>query len=239
MNNMRIKLNHIERICSEKEIWNTYLQLDDADILEIGCGSAILTRQVAESCATCRITALEVDIIQHAKNMKINDLNHVCFSTGPAENIAADDGVYDIVLMFKSLHHVPLEKMDAALNEIRRVLQPKGIVYISEPIFNGDFNDILRLFHDERKARKAAFNAVKTSVDDGRFTLVDEVFFLAPIHFSNFSDFEQKVIGVTHSKHQLSKALYDQVKESFEKKMTGDGANFLMPMRVDILKVRA
>jgi hypothetical protein len=51
--------------------------------------------------------------------------------------------------------------MDRSMREISRVLKPGGTVYISEPVFAGDFNEILRLFHGEQKVREAAFNTVK------------------------------------------------------------------------------
>ncbi|MDX8399748.1 MAG: SAM-dependent methyltransferase, partial [Gallionellaceae bacterium] len=68
----------------------------------------------------------------------------------------------------------------------------------------------------------------------------DEVFFLAPMHFVNFAEFAHKVIGVTHTDHQLSDAVYEQVKEAFEQKIeqkpgAAGGVTFEMPMRVDLL----
>jgi len=195
---------NIHTVCDECEVWKRLLTLDYAAILELGCGTAELTRQIAMEGTDHRITAMEVDDIQHARNLQVNDLPNVRFVAGGAEDIPAEDASYDIVLMFKSLHHVPPASMDTALDEIRRVLKPRGRAYISEPVFAGDFNDILRLFHDEEQVRKAAFAAVQKAVDDGKFHLVDEVFFLAPMHFADFSIFEQKVIGVTHSHHQLS-----------------------------------
>ena len=80
------------------------------------------------------------------------------FDLAGAQQIPLDDGSVDIVLMFKSLHHVPLELMEASLQEINRVLKPGGLAYISEPVFSGDFNDILRLFNNEKKVREAAFS---------------------------------------------------------------------------------
>ncbi|MDQ6953077.1 MAG: class I SAM-dependent methyltransferase [Mariprofundaceae bacterium] len=235
---MKISCESIRKICTESEIWNQYLNLKNAVILELGCGKAELTRQIATTALGCRITAMEVDEIQHAKNLQVSDLFNINFMAGCAENIPAEGDIFDVVMMFKSLHHVPLASMDIAFNEIHRVLKSGGKAYISEPIFAGDFNDILRLFHDEEKVREAAFEAVKRSVNDGKFKLVDEVFFLAPMRFDNFSEFEQKIIGVSHSEHHLSNAVYQQVKQDFMKKMRDDGAHFLMPMRVDILAAR-
>ncbi len=234
---MQLMNEHIDRVCAESEVWNDLLRLDGADILELGCGAADLTRQIATSGTGCRVTAMEVDEIQHAKNLQITDLPNVRFVAGGAEAIPAEDDSVDIVLMFKSLHHVPLAQLDRAMDEIRRVLRPGGHAYISEPIFAGDFNDILRQFHDEEAVRKAAFATVKRAVEDGRFTLVTERFFLSPMHFADFAAFEAKVIGATHSQHQLSSAVYASVRRDFHRAMGEDGAHFLMPMRVDLLKV--
>lgn len=103
--------------------------------------------------------ALEVDERQHAKNLTLPDLTNVIFRHGAAEAIPEADGTFDIVLMFKSLHHVPMDSMDLAFQEIRRVLKPGGFVWISEPVYTGPFNDIVRLFHDEKTVREAAFAA--------------------------------------------------------------------------------
>ena len=233
---MRISQENIYEVCEESRIWESKLQLDYTNILELGCGTADLTRKIATAGTDRCITAMEVDAIQHAKNLQVEDMPNVRFVAGGAEHIPAADHSYDIVFMFKSLHHVPIDCMDKALDEIRRVLKPGGRAYISEPIFAGDFNDILRLFHDEEQVRKAAFAAVKKAVDNGQFSLLEEVFFLTPMHFANFSEFEQKVIGVTHSQHHLSDEIYQQVKQAFSTKMTDDGASFQMPMRVDVLE---
>jgi ubiquinone/menaquinone biosynthesis C-methylase UbiE len=234
---MQLQCEDINNVCAESEIWSALLKLDGADILELGCGAAELTRQIVASGSDCRVTAMEVDEIQHVKNLKVRDLPNVRFVSGGAEAIPADDASFDIVLMFKSLHHVSQDNMDTAMNEIRRVLKPAGRAYISEPVFAGDFNDILRQFHNEKQVRKAAFAALVQAVEDGRFTLVDEVFFLSPMHFTDFAEFEEKVIGVSHSQHQLSAAVYESVRHDFNMAMTDDGAHFLMPMRVDVLQV--
>jgi len=234
---MQLQCEDISNACAESEIWNALLRLDSADILELGCGTAELTRQIASSGVDCRVTAMEVDKIQHAKNLQVTDLPNVRFVSGAAEDIPVEDDSFDIVLMFKSLHHVPQDQVNVAMNEIRRVLKPGGLAYISEPIFAGDFNEILRLFHDEEKVRKAAFEAVKGAVEGGSFTLVDEVFFLSRVHFMGFAEFEEQVIAASHSQHHLSEAIYELVRQRFNMVMTANGAHFLMPMRVDLLEV--
>lgn len=223
-------------LCNEVKLMLAELPFDGARVLELGCGKADKTRTLAETGRVKEIVALEVDTIQHACNLQVTNLPNVQFRQGGAEAIPAEDGSFDIVMMFKSLHHVPVEQMDQALSEISRVLKPGGVAWISEPVFAGDLNDIMRLFHDEKVVREAAFAAVCKSVDDGRFTLEKQLFFNTRSQFDSFEQFEARMIRVTHSNHQLSPALYQQVKEKFMPYLTSEGATFQNPQRVDVLR---
>lgn len=233
---MKIAAESIEVSCPEVEIYERLLALDSKHILELGCGSAMITRDIACAGVDRRITALEVDEIAHGRNMQITDLPNVTFGLAGAQEIPLEDATVDVVMMFKSLHHVPLDMMAAALQEIRRVLKPGGVVYISEPVYAGAFNDILRLFHDEKKVREAAFHAVKNAVDEGLFELVEETFFKSPMRFANFADFEDRILKVTHTQHNLSDEVYSAVKQRFEQHLDDEGVRFLQPIRVDLLR---
>jgi len=194
-----------------------------ATVLELGCGKA------------ARVLALEVDEIQLAKNLTLTDLPNVHFAHGGAEKIPAEDSRFDIVLMFKSLHHVPTELMDSVFSEIRRVLNPGGVAYISEPVYAGDFNEIMKLFHDEKAVREAAFEAERRAVSSGQLALVTQKFFLQPMHFENFGQFEEQVLKVTHTEHRLSAGTLEKVRARFNANMTMEGATFHMPIRADLL----
>jgi ubiquinone/menaquinone biosynthesis C-methylase UbiE len=233
---MKIAAEQIDVNCPEPEIYNRLLSLDNKHILELGCGSAEITRNIASSGVGRKITALEVDEIAHGKNLQITDLANVTFGLSGAQEIPLEDESVDVVFMFKSLHHVPLELMEPSMYEIRRVLKPGGLVYISEPVFAGDFNEVLRLFHDEQKVREAAFSTVKKVVDEGLFKLVEEIFFNSPMKFEDFAEFENNTIKATHSSHKLDDELYALVKQRFEQHVGDDGAHFLMPIRVDLLQ---
>jgi SAM-dependent methyltransferase len=155
-------------------------------VLELGCGKAEKTRSLAETGRVAEILALEVDAIQHARNLQVTDLPNVRFAHGGAEAIPAEDNAFDIVIMLKSLHHVPVAHMDTALSEIARVLKPGGLAWISEPVFAGELNEIMRLFHDEKIVREAAFAAVCRAVEDGRLLLKEERFFNTRSLFDSF-----------------------------------------------------
>lgn len=234
---MIIAKENINRSCEEPEIFNALLSLDHKHIVEIGCGKADLTRIIATNGVGRRLTAFEIDEIQHAENLTITDLPNVVFKHGAAEAIEEADNSSDVVFMFKSLHHVPVDAMDKAFSEIHRILTSNGFLYISEPVFAGEFNEILRLFHDEKMVRTAAFNAEKEAVAAGKFKLVEQVFFNAPMHFENFAAFEKLILGVTHTDFVLSPETFDEVKAKFESHAGADGVHFIMPVRVDLLQV--
>ncbi len=139
------------------DVYKRLLPLDNKHILELGCGTAQKTRDIATTGVNRRITALEVDRIAHQKNLQIRDLPNVNFVLAGAQDIPLEDESVDIVLMFKSLHHVPVDLMEVSLSEIWRVLKPGGLAYISEPVYSGNFNEILSLFNDEKEVREAAF----------------------------------------------------------------------------------
>ena len=233
---MKIEAPAIEVTCPETEVYQRLLPLDNSHILELGCGAAEKTRDIATSGANRKVTALEVDVVAHRKNLQITDLPNVKFGLAGAQDIPLDDESVDIVLMFKSLHHVPVELMEVSLSEIRRVLKPTGLAYISEPVFAGEFNEILRIFHNEKKVREAAFNALKTAVNQGWFRLVEETFFNTSGFYRDFSEFENTVINATHSQHSLDTSLLELVRQKFEKHLGDDGAHFLTPIRVDLLQ---
>ncbi len=236
---MQIAAQTIETSCPESTIYNRLLSLDGKHILELGCGNAEITRDIAQSGENRRITALEVDQAAHAKNLQITDLPNVTFALAGAEAIPLADESVDIAFMFKSLHHVPVDLMERSMREIHRVLKPDGLAYISEPVFAGEFNEILRLFHDEQQVREAAFKTLQHAVDTGLFTLVEEVFFNAPMAFDNFEDFENRVIRVTHTEHRLDGHTYSLVRERFEANAGDNGVRFETPIRVDLLQKAA
>lgn len=212
------------------------LPLDGARVLELGCGKADKTRTLAQSGRVREIVALEVDAIQHARNQQVADLPDVQFRHGGAEAIPAADASVDVVLMFKSLHHVPLALMDQALGEIARVLRPGGLAWISEPVFAGELNEVMRLFHDEQTVRAAAFAAVRRAVAGGALALERQLFFSTRSHFDDFAQFDTRMIQVTHTEHRLSPELYERVRQRFAAHLTPAGATFYPPQRVDLLR---
>ena len=233
---MRLKPSGDSPLAAEKDIYGSRLSLKEADIIELGCGRAIQTLSIARAHPGARITAMEVDAIQNKLNAELDAPANVRFVACGAQAIDAADASADVVMMFKSLHHVPGDLLDTAMREIRRVLRPGSLAYISEPVFAGELNEVVRIFHDEEKVRLAAFGTVQRAVASGLFELVEEVFFETTMRYADFAEFERLMIGATHTAHRLDADQYRRVRERFALSMGADGANFRSPMRVDLLR---
>lgn len=206
-------------------------------IIELGCGAAHLSRKLLTRFPACDVTGLEVDARQHAKNL-LNPQQGLHLVPAGAQAIPFEAGRFDLALMLKSLHHVPLDLLNQALAEVRRVLRPQGLLYVSEPVFAGALNEVMRLFHDEEVVRAAALSAMQAAVASGGWEQVSELTFETPVHYRDFAEFEQRMIGVTFVSHQLDAATLAAVRERFEPHMTAAGAHFVRPMRVNLLRRR-
>ena len=64
--------------------------------------------------------------------------------------------------------------------------------YVSEPVFAGAYNEVIRIFHNEEKVRSAAMAALQRAVASGAWEQVSETHFLAPVRFSDFAEFDVK-----------------------------------------------
>ena len=139
-------------------------------IIELGCGNARLLAELLQRCPACEALALEVDAVQHAKNLaRLPDAlkDRLRFVQESATAIPAEDGGFDLALMLKSLHHIPLHAMQTALTQTWRVLKPGGWLYVSEPVYAGALNDIVKLYNDEGVVRAAAQAALDEALRDG------------------------------------------------------------------------
>lgn len=212
------------------------LNLNSKTILELGCGAASMTKKIASTGFDRKIIACEVDEVQHQENLKLT-IDNIKFILSGAQELPLEDNSIDIILMFKSFHHIPKELMPKALSEIKRVLKPNALAYISEPLFHGEQNYLISLFHDEEQVREDAFNAIKVSVDNSELKLFREIFFQTEVNYKSFEDFEKKQMNLTYNDDAINQSLYEKIKREYKRLANKNNeANFLKPFRVDILQ---
>jgi SAM-dependent methyltransferase len=126
-----------------------------------------------------------------------------------------------------------------ALGEVARVLRPQGHLYVSEPVYGGPLNEVIRLFNDEAIVRAAAQAAVDAALLTGVWEPVAERFFEMPVSFKDFADFEQRMMRPTFADHRIDQAKIAEVSAVFTPHLTEGGAHFTRPMHVRVLRRRA
>jgi len=224
-------------IDDELEVLAALVPLSDQDIVELGCGAARLARDLLMRWPGSRVTGLEVDERQHAKNLA-SPQPGLRFVAGGAQAIPFPDASFDLALMLKSLHHVPLPLLGQALREAARVLRPGGHLYVSEPVYAGPLNELVRLFNDEGVVRAAAQSALDEALRGGTWQQVAERRFATPVVFKDFADFEQRMMRPTFADHRIDDAKLAQVGAAFAPHCAAQGACFTRPMHVRLLRRR-
>lgn len=219
----------------ELDLLADLVPLTEQRIIELGCGNARLARGLVQRYAGSQVVGLEVDEVQHAKNVGTPQ-EHLLFMAGSAEAVPFPDASFDGALMLKSLHHVPLDGMDAALAEVARVVKPGGWFYASEPIFGGALNEIVRLYNDENTVRRAAQAALDRALAAGtHWEAVVERRFAQPAHFADWAEFEARMLYPSFADHHITPALVARVRAAFLPHVGTDGAHFVRPMHVRLL----
>lgn len=209
--------------------------LADCRILELGCGAAALARALVRRFPGSHVTALEVDQRQHEKNLA-EPQPGLHFVAGGAQDIPCADASADLVLMLKSLHHVPMPLLGRALSEVARVLRPGGHLYVSEPVYAGPFNDVVKLFNDERVVREAAQSALDAALLTGAWVERHDHRFEMPVRFRDFAEFEQKLMRPTFADHHIDAAMTEAVRAALAPHASPHGYAFRRPMRARLLR---
>ena len=235
---MRPDASHPLLIDDELDVLADLVPLAGQHIVELGCGAAQLSRALLVRHADSRVTGLEVDERQHAKNLAAPQ-QRLCFIAAGAQSVPCADASFDLALMLKSLHHVPIESMAQALDEAARVLRPGGHLYVSEPVYDGPLNDVIRLFNDEGTVRAAAQAALDAALLTGTWSQVTERRFEMPVRFTDFADFERRMMRPTFADHHIDDAKLAEVRAAFERHAPAGEARFTRPMRVRLLRKRS
>ena len=222
-------------IDNELDLLAELLALPGLRIVELGCGAAALARALLLRHPDCQVTGVEVDARQHGKNLAAPQ-SGLQFVAGVAQDMAFPDRSFDLALMLKSLHHVPVQAQEQALNEVARVLRPGGHLYVSEPVYDGEFNALARLYNDEGVVRAAAQSALDATLRTGLWRQRAVRRFVMPVHFKDFADFEQRMMRPTYADHQLDEAKIDQVRKAFMPYQGPQGASFQRPMHARLLE---
>lgn len=220
----------------EVSVLNELVPLRNLNIIELGCGAAALARDLLKRYPGNRITGLEVDRIQHQKNLA-DPQDGLSFVEAGAQDIPFPAATFDLAIMLKSLHHVPMALLPKALGEAARVLKPGGYLYISEPMYAGPFNDIVKLYNDEGLVRAAAQKALDTMLVETRHweAVTDRQFALRST-FKTADEFIKKQLFPTFADHKIDDAMVEKVRTALMQHMRPEGATFTRPLHIRLFR---
>ncbi len=146
-------------------------------------------------------------------------------------------GSADGVFFFRSLHHVPIERMEVAIAEAARALKPEaGFLCVVEPGMDGTHFPVMRPFNDETRVRNAAQKALRNTAQ----RLFREVELFRYVQYPRYPDFETlvtRVTGHTYLEVRREHVETDEVRALFEAGRTEAGDyRFEQPMLLDVYR---
>jgi len=202
--------------------------LEGRDVLDLGCGGGGFARRILAETGAASVTGVDTgDVTANKPGQGVR------FLAGAAQALPLADASMDVVVMMKSLHHVPIGAMDKAFDELARVLRPGGQVYICEPSYAGDFNDILKIFHDEGVERAAALKALDRAQARGVLRLEGYHDYIRPLHFDSLEQFRANLMHLPWLKSRITPQIENRVAEKFAAAANADGsADFTSQMLV-------
>ncbi len=189
--------------------------LQRSRVLDIGCGEGEFSRRLLSEEGVSGVEAIDADFNVVSANQKKNIGPGLNFSQGRAEDLEFKDNQFDLIVLIKSFHHVPVEKMEEALHEIMRVTKPGGHIYISEPSCEGAFNDLLVIFYDERIQRAAARKSIEAFIQKNRLSAATHGEHTSETQFENFEHFHIKIIQKVTYGAGLNPTLLEQVRSRY------------------------
>jgi ubiquinone/menaquinone biosynthesis C-methylase UbiE len=105
-----------------------------ARVLEVGCGTGVLTRTLARWKDVASVVGVDVapSLLERARDLG-HDLDNVTFEQADARSLPFGDGAFGVVIFDSTLSHV--HDPERAVGEAFRVLAPSGCL----AVFDGDY----------------------------------------------------------------------------------------------------
>lgn len=212
------------------------LTLDGCDVLDVGSGDGTLCRLMARRGA--RVTGLECSPRQLAAARAEQPVAGETYVAGVAQQLPFPSGCMDAVVFFNSLHHVPPAFQDQALAEAARVLRSEGLLYLSEPLAQGPFFELLRPIDDETEVRALAYRAICDAARHGLMLLREETY-VHTVRHADFESFRTRVVAANAERDAIFTALDQDLRQAFERlgQPSADGGRiFEQPTRANLLR---
>jgi SAM-dependent methyltransferase len=205
------------------------------EVVDIGCGGGALVRALTAHGAC--VTGIEISPEQLERAQRHPEAGRAHYLIGRAERLPLAAATVDVAIFMRALHHVPVERHPAALSECHRVLRPGGLLYVAEPLPEGDFFALTSLVEDEREVRAAAQLTLDRAA---RFGLdpVRRVEYEVEAEIRDLEALRRRIVDVDPDRGPLFERRADEIAVAFSRlgePGTHGGRRFRQPMRADVL----
>ncbi len=201
---------------SDIDVLAALVDVRGRDVADVGCGGGSLARELAARGA--RVNGLEISDEQLVAARAADDGSGIAYGVGRAEALPLADCSQDVVVFMRSLHHVEIERMATALGEARRVLRDGGVVYVAEPVPEGDFFALVSVVEDESEAREAARAAIAAAGDHGLARTGGERYEVAGV-YADLDGFRRHMVAVDPTRA----AVFDGRRAELERRFASGG----------------
>jgi ubiquinone/menaquinone biosynthesis C-methylase UbiE len=227
----------MRRDTTDLDMLERLVEPEGKDVLDIGCGGGALTRDLARRGA--QVIGLEISEAQLAPAIAHDAGSGARYLIGRAEQLPLADGSVDAAVFMRTLHHVPTAGLTPALSEACRVLRPDGIVYVAEPLPQGDYFELTSLVEDELEVRRAAQNALSEAALAG-LERVRTVDYDVRLCLADLTAFRARTVSVDPERAEAFEARKAELAEAFHRlgepgERPGERC-FVQPMRADVLR---
>lgn len=133
----------------------------NAHVLEVGCGTGVLTRALARWPNVDEVVGVDVatSLLTKARELAV-DLPNIAFREADGRSLPFEDACFDVVVFDSTLTHVPGPEL--ALDEAFRVLRPLG----SMAAFDGDYATATVALDDHDPLQACVDAMMANSVND-------------------------------------------------------------------------
>ncbi len=207
------------------------------DVVDIGCGGGWLARALAARGA--RVTGVEISEEQLAAARTRDDGNGPSYLVGTAQALPLEDASVDLAIFMRTLHHIPIGDLTRALREACRALRPGGLLYVAEPLTEGDYFALTSVIEDEREVRRAAQDALADAAQAG-LERVETVEYDVRLCLAGVDALRARTVSVDPKRAAVFDAREAELAELFERlgepgERPGERC-FRQPTRVDLLR---
>lgn len=180
--------NFIKAILKNSDISNK-------TILEIGCGSGRITRDLAKYAKS--VIAIDPDAQSLQKAINAIKFENVTFIKGSGEDLSfLKNKVFDVVVYSLSLHHIPHKQMKSSLVQATELLKKSGEIIVIEPDKKGSLIKAEEQFNvgdgDETFVKQQAIEAVN-SLENWKIIKKDN--FNTLFYFDDETDFFKNMLN--------------------------------------------